>query len=300
VNDQPPRGADNPDVEEAVRSILASPKYRDLFPAFARRIFLDELRGLLPAYSSPAARADQRDARSAVPEAAMARAVNLTRRKLHQVVGAFLPARAFVAMRRDLDRARLQAMAPDRALALRLLGSHPSTRERMPILEPLYRQIGEITGPAESILDLGCGLHPFETPWMLLAPSCKYVAVDVSARLIDLVNAWQSAIGLRPLARVADLATDLPADRFDLAYAMKLFPTLEQQGAGLAARVLATITARWVVVSYPSASLSGRDRGMARNYAAQFTSLVAGRLWAVTRLDVEGELVYVVDKSPAT
>ena len=69
-------------------------------------------------------------------------------------------------------------------------------------------------------------------------------------------------------------------------------PCLEQVDKDAGQRLLDTIHARHVIVSYPTRSVSGRNVGMAQHYAERFAGLVAGRGWLVERFEFENELVF--------
>jgi 16S rRNA (guanine(1405)-N(7))-methyltransferase len=62
------------------------------------------------------------------------------------------------------------------------------------------------------------------------------------------------------------------------------------------ARLLDTLAARFVLVSFPVRSLGGREKGMAATYEARFATLVAGRGWSVRRYRFATELAFLVDK----
>jgi len=284
-------------IARGVAEIGSSPRYQYVLAGFIARLLKQQLLGILPSYSrhhsgqpgSPPA---------TVPERAYRQAVAATRAALHQAVGAYLPP-AVESMSEAIREAHLADSADARAFAARLLAAHPSTRDRVPALADWYSRLGSLVGSASSILDLACGLHPLESPWMPLAPATRFVALDVDRRLVTLVDAWLTAVGIEHESRLADVAVDLPEGRFDIAYALKLLPTLERQGDGLAAALLRRVDARWIIVSYPTASLSGRDRGMARNYRDQFERLIAGEAWRVVEIELlPGELVFVVDREP--
>jgi 16S rRNA (guanine(1405)-N(7))-methyltransferase len=83
----------------------------------------------------------------------------------------------------------------------------------------------------------------------------------------------------------------------DLALLLKTVPNLDQQHPDASARLLRALgdSARWLVVSFPTQSLGGRGKGMARTYEARFDELGSALDWSdVTRLEWPGELVFVV------
>lgn len=264
------------DVDQLVAEIRASKRYRHVSEEMVRRISEAELRHA----------ADLRAA------------VKATKRKLHQAVGAFggqpPPYDSLcVTLRTAAAEGTPGAMAAACRDALRW---HASTRERIPILADLYREVFALTGRPRVIVDLGCGLGPLALPWMGLPSEMAYHAYDVDEMAVGFVNSFFELLGLPRLAEVRDVLTRCPTQRADVALLLKMVPTLEQQEEGSGRRLLDALDARFVVVSFPVRSLGGREKGMVRNYQRQFHEVVSARDWPVERLLFETELVYVVDK----
>lgn len=223
-------------------------------------------------------------------------AVKVTKRRLHQVYGAF---------ETDLDYdAALEALraaygAGDqeriRDTCRQVLMHHTSTRERLPLLEEFYPALWALTGVPSSVLDVGCGLNPLALPWTGLPPDARYVALDVDCERIDFLNRYLAAAGLEPLARCHDALATTPPERVDVALLLKMSPTLERQEAGGTLRLVEGLHASHVVVSYAIHSLGGREKGMIEQYGQQFEAWVEGKAWTVRRLLFETELVFVVE-----
>jgi 16S rRNA (guanine(1405)-N(7))-methyltransferase len=84
-----------------------------------------------------------------------------------------------------------------------------------------------------------------------------------------------------------------------VAWLLKSAPCLERQESGSVARLLRAVGARRVVVSYPTKSLSGREKGMTENYAQQAAEL-AGALGATLRSrEFVSELLFILDGGTA-
>jgi 16S rRNA (guanine(1405)-N(7))-methyltransferase len=81
----------------------------------------------------------------------------------------------------------------------------------------------------------------------------------------------------------------------DLALLLKTLPCLEQAEKGASARLLDAINARHLVISYPVASLGGRQKGMFDTYEEQFAALAEGRGWSTQRFLFDSELAFIVD-----
>jgi len=254
------------EVDAVVAELRASRKYRHVAAAALARTAAAALRG-----------ARGRDD-----------AVKRAKRKLHQLFAAFVTAAEIERAERIV--AELPAEAGEETLreaCREVLKRHSSTRERVAAsrhqgVEPdasWYARIWRVTGPPRVVLDLGCGFHPFALPWMGLPRGCEYLACDVDERLAALFGRFLERCGRRGRAFVTDLlagdaALGAPAD---VAFLMKLLPTLERQQEGAAGRLLERLHARFLVVTFPAKSLSGRERGMAANYEAFLRDLLERR-----------------------
>lgn len=267
-------------LEEIIESISASRKYRGLYRGTVERIVRDSI-----------ARASGRD-----PE-------DVARNLLHQVWGAFYTSR----LNWDKLLARigesLAAGTPIAETLLPILEMHSSTAERLPFLSDFYQRIFAVTGEPTSIVDHGCGLNPLTIPWMNLPPSTKYQAYDIDLGEIDFLNRAFALLGLTQAAsspadvlEVRDGSLDRSSQFVSVEFYLKLLPVLEHQESGASLKVLGNSTARYQVVSFPTASLSGRNRGMVDFYGSRFESQLRSLGWQFERLDFPGELVFVVQK----
>jgi 16S rRNA (guanine(1405)-N(7))-methyltransferase len=172
--------------------------------------------------------------------------------------------------------------------------AHASTRERIEVLDDFYRRIFALTGPPASVLDLACGCAPLALPWMDLPSGATYHAFDVDSRYVALAETCLRVFEVNGSAALCDVAADPPTMAADVALLLKSVPCLEQQAAGSASRVLDTLRVKHVVVSFPTRSLGGAQKGMAGTYRGVMERLVAGRGWGVRELVFPLELVFVV------
>ncbi len=249
-------------VDAVVAVLAASRKYRHLAPAVLERVARESL----------------------AIEHNIARAADRARRKLHQIHSSFVTDGEFARAERLFD-----ALGPSptdaeiQAACREILRCHASTRERLGALESLHHDLFAMSGTnaPESLLDLGAGLHPFALPWMGLARDAHYVAWDLDGRALALVGRFFRLVGQKGEMRCADLLGDLPLPRADVALLFKLLPTLERQQAGAAARLLDRIDARVVVLSFPTASLGRRARGLVAGHRRLLDDLLPTRGFAV-------------------
>jgi 16S rRNA (guanine(1405)-N(7))-methyltransferase len=261
------------DLDQVVSTVASSKKYRMVCPDTIRRIAQAEL----------------------ASHHSIKVATKATKRRLHQVYGAFETGSDLeVAYQRLEDAYRTGQTGPVQAVCRQLLAGHSSTRERLSVLEQFYPEIWTITGHPASILDVGCGLNPLAWPWMDLPPSVRYIALDIDRARVSFLNRYLKLAGLEPAARCQDVLAHAPADEVDVALLLKMSPTLERQQAGATLDLIGRLRSRFVVVSYAVRSLGGREKGMVDHYRRQFSTWAAERNWPVETRGFESELVFVV------
>ena len=265
-------------LEEIVSAVAGSKKYRAICPDTIRRIAEREL----------------------VAHGSVKAAVKATKRRLHQVYGAFEGEFEYETAYRQLEAAyREGSEVAIKAACRRMLALHSSTRERLSLLDHLYPAIFERTGQPATILDLGCGLNPLALPWMGLAVGSRYVALDIDANRVHFLNRYLALAGFEPLARCQDILSKPPEDDADVALLLKMSPSLERQEPGATLRLMEQLHTPYLAVSFAVKSLGGREKGMAGQYRQQFTTWMDNRRWPVEKLTFETELVFVVERGRA-
>ncbi len=263
------------ELRPLIEEILRSKKYRDmdLSPETVRDLLEQEL----PRHRK------QKDALDAV------------RNRLHNIVAPYLGDPDYAAEARALDEAFANGPEAVKEACRRILSAHASTRERLPILEAFYRGIFEAVGKPDTILDLACGLNPFTFPWMGLPSSVHYYAYDIHRPRLDLINHYFRLQGLEPLAIHQDILVRPPEIEAPAAFFFKEAHRFEQRAHGSSRRMWEALRVRYILVSLPASSLSGKYNLVERQRA-----LVAGALegldWPVRELIFDSEMVFVIEK----
>lgn len=260
-----------PDPTAVAAEVLASRRYRWLAPAFVERV-----------------------ARTEAPkEARQVEAVKRTKRRLHQIFGAYV-----FDLDPDQAAATLAAAGDDptalRAACRALMAGHASTRERLDVLDTFYRRIFQVTGPPGSLLDLACGLGPLAAPWMDLPVGVRYNACDVDQRIVRIVDVFLGVAQIHHEVTLHDVLSAEPLPSADVALLLKSAPCLDQQAPGATRSLLERVDAPHVVVSYPTRSIGGAGKGMAAHYRTTFGKTIAGLGSVVAELQFPSELVFVV------
>ncbi len=221
------------------------------------------------------------------------------REKLHNIVAAYLGDPDYTAAAPRLEAAF--ATGPDalRAECRALLAAHASTRERLAILDDFYPRLFALTGIPRVVLDLACGLHPFGLPWMGLPPDCAYHAYDLNRPRVGLINHFLRLNGLAELSRHQDILVEPPQVRADVAFFFKEAHRFEQRQRGCNRAFWQALPVRWLLVSLPASSLTGR-RDLAAQQRALVARTLAGLDWPVTEVQVLDEIVFCIDKRQST
>lgn len=228
-------------------------------------------------------------------------AIKAAKNKLHQVGGAYFAEKQdYTTWLANLERL---ARSGDRAGFLAylqvIMSHHISTRERLPILEQFYPTILAGLPPVRSVLDIACGLNPLALPWMPFPGSVQYYAYDIYQDMVDFLNQCLRLLPVQGQAQVCNVLQACPTHAVDLALLLKTIPCLEQVDRAAGARLLQTINARSLLVSFPVQSLGGRGRGMEAHYTASFRALL-NPAWAIKRFLFATELVFLVTKGEET
>ena len=71
---------------------------------------------------------------------------------------------------------------------------------------------------------------------------------------------------------------------------------LEHLDRRIGPRLLETIPAENILVSFPVRSLGGREKGMAVNYEQRFQGMIAGSNWQVQRFEFPTELAFLLTR----
>lgn len=265
---------DNNQLDQLIEAVLTSRNYKSVCEPFVRSIGVQEL-----------ARWGN-----------LKEAIKATRNKLHQVGGAYLEGEVRYAVWLNELKTAIQSGNREQLLqtGTRIMSHHSSTRERLPILEQFYTTILADLPPIHSVIDIACGLHPLAIPWMPLAEPAHYYAYDIYQNMIDFLHECIMLLSVDGYAQTCDVIHSCPTQKVDLAFILKAIPCLEQVDKSAGSRLLETINANYLVVSFPAHSLGGRKKGMVTHYEARFQELVAGKSRSIKRFEFPTELVFLI------
>ena len=234
-------------------------------------------------------------------------ALKVAKRKLHQAFGSFVDASQRKAVLRHLGDAADAAHGSDpvryTAALEAALVLHTSTAERILHLSALWGAVLAAVDSAPGVsraslrvLDLGCGVAPAALPWSGLPAGVHYLGVDLDEALCAALQAAVRPAFPHTRVRAAEVRNQA-FEPTDVALLWKLLPTLERQEAGSAHALVARLDARVLVATFPTRTLTGRDRGMEDQYRA-LADAVLGPATPGGDLRIGDELVRIVVREP--
>lgn len=223
--------------------------------------------------------------------------IQSSRTRLHQLTGAYLAPKLDYAQWLNI----FQSLSPNdreglQTTSLQMMRLHASTSERLLVLPTFFQTTLASIGPVNSVMDLACGLNPLSIPWMPLAQDFTYQASDVVGPMVHFLQHYFDLFRIRGSAYTLDLSYSIPSQPVQLALLMKTLPLMEQIEHGLAKKILESLNAEHILVTYPLRSLGGRKKGMEDTYRAQFDQLVAGQGWKIQEFPFPNEVAFLVTK----
>ena len=211
------------------------------------------------------------------------------REKLHGITSAFNDAAG------EISRSVAALEYGDEPGLEHVLKMHASTRERLPLaaMDAMYAQIFAATGRPQSILDLACGLNPVYLVYRMKDERFPIVGVDVSRSCVTAIDEG-ACEGYRGVWGDLLCAGAIPAERFHIALLFKILPLLERQKAGSAMEIMRAVNAEYLVVSFPTRTLGGRNVGMEKNYSDWMEAHMPENRAVAARFTTDNELYYVL------
>ena len=183
-----------------------------------------------------------------------------------------------------------------------LLKIHSSTRERISFYDKLYSDLFKTTGKPLRILDLGCGMNPLSIPLMKLE-KLEYYAYDIIEE-VNLLNLFFAKLhqknhyfyGEAGILNLLELERVRQLPKADIAFLFKVTDVLDRnKGHKNTEAVLQAIPAKYLIVSFPTLTMSGKKMTAPRRRWMEWLCNRLGREYQV--LEYVNELFYVVRKN---
>jgi len=221
--------------------------------------------------------------------------IKAVKKELHLIYGSFLTKDCHARAETLIRGYRGEDIYADKNFARRLMALHVSTAERAGRVEEIYEMIAGHIGPDDTVIDAGCGFNPFSLPFFRARPKA-YAAYDFCGHTVALVNSYFERFDPAYRAQTLDLSARDPETDRGVLLMFKLFPLLERRKKGRAFEILASSGCRAAIVSFPTKSASGRERGMEAYYAELFAKGLPPGLTVAERHVFGNEMFFVVKR----
>ena len=120
---------------------------------------------------------------------------------------------------------------------------------------------------------------------------------DVDSELIDFINSVFAELGIQDSAKaeLGDVLIDKQIEA-DVTLLLKTAPLLDHQQKDGAIQVMRKLPCRFLVVSFPTRTLSGKDIGMLDQYTQYFHKVTKEESWDSEKLVFGSEVAFVIGK----
>jgi hypothetical protein len=179
----------------------------------------------------------------------------------------------------------------------KILETHSSTKERLSFYNQLYKNIFRITEIPKTILDLGAGINPLSFSHMELK-KVNYYAYDLSKEEVKILNQFFKDKKINGKAGILDLLNTKKVKKLpkaDLAFLFKMTDVLDKgKGHKTSEEVITAIPAKFIIVSFPTLTMSGKPMNHPRR---GWIELMCKRLgYKLNILEFSNEIFYVLEK----
>jgi hypothetical protein len=190
-------------------------------------------------------------------------------------------------------------------IIVKLLETHSSTKERLPFYSQFYKKLFKITGEVNSVLDLGSGLNPLSIIYanLIMKNKFHYYAYEINKKEVEFLNKYftlmkkchSSFIGKAENLDLTKVRALSKLPQADVCFLFKMTDVLEQgRGHKVTEQILQAVKAKFVVVSFPTLTMSGKRMNYPRR---RWMELMCERLgWSYSLIEMPNELFYVVMK----
>jgi 16S rRNA (guanine(1405)-N(7))-methyltransferase len=212
------------------------------------------------------------------------------RNKLHQIWGTYFKSIP------DYNKL-LQKLTIGQITFAEICMIHISTSERNKFVSDFYSQIFEKIGRVKNVLDLGCGFNPLNISHMQIAEGGKYIGVDIDKNELEFLEKALAMSSVK-FEGVFKSALEIEMQNYDVIFILKLLQNLEQQkkNSGVELILKSLDHAKYMVVSFPTKSVSGKSKGMENSYSVWFENIVSQNNIKIEKLLFVNEIVYICQK----
>jgi 16S rRNA (guanine(1405)-N(7))-methyltransferase len=224
--------------------------------------------------------------------------VKAVRNKLHQVGGAYQPLGIdYEQLTSELKSLPHDMQTPEaKRFFIQTMGLHASTRERLLILDQFFHETLAPLAPIHSVLDVACGLNPLALAWIPLSESVEITVCDIYTDQMEFLNAYFEHFHINGKATCCDLTQQIPSEKAQIGFVLKTIPCLEQIDKSIGSKIIQNLQCENLLVSFPSQSLTGKQKGMRQFYSEHFQTLLKDTNLKSTTFSFQNEQAFLIQK----
>jgi len=219
--------------------------------------------------------------------------IKAAKKELHIIHESFLRDNCHLKAGELLNVYSGSGMAEDKDFARKLMGLHASTHERIVEVDEIYAFLSRYINEDDCVADVGCGFNPFALPFLRNKPK-GYMAYDINSSTKSLLNTYFEITNEAYKAELIDAAVNLPQCA-DVTLIFKLFPLLERQKKGRGFELINSLFGT-IIVSFPTKSASGKEKGMEGFYSTMFEGGLPSSFSIEEKIMFKNEMFYVLNK----
>ena len=182
----------------------------------------------------------------------------------------------------------------------KILQTHLSTKERLPLYPVIYDKIFAITGKPAIILDLGCGLNPVSYPYMEV--KAEYYAselTDADCKFLEKcfekmkIKGKAVPLDLTEAASNPELLKQFP--KADICFLFKVLDEIERKkGRKTSEALIKAIDAKYLVISFATKKVTGKP--MKYPYRRWLEQMLTRLGYEFEIIKESNEIFYIVQK----
>ncbi len=178
-----------------------------------------------------------------------------------------------------------------------ILKCHKSTRERIDFYDEIYSKIFDWYSP-KIIGDLACGLNPVS--YDLMNIKAKYFASDLNPEDMEFLKKFFDTQKIEGVAKAYDIVNlkvleDKDFMKCDLVFLFKALDSFEEIKRGISKELLEGISAKRIVVSFPTKSLVSREN-FKNTHKGWLRKIIDENKWNYETFEVENEVFFLIKK----
>jgi 16S rRNA (guanine(1405)-N(7))-methyltransferase len=114
--------------------------------------------------------------------------------------------------------------------------------------------------------------------------------------LMDFIDRIFTLLGINGISECRDILSFDNAEPVDIVFFQKISPCIELLEPGSTSLLFEKIKAKYILATFPTKSIGGKNKGMVDNYSTFFYELIKIHGWDYEIFSFSNELAFLIDK----